>query len=590
MNRIYQGRVSSVQIPNPDKTARKAIPWLPLDPDAKRAGELGEAALWEHHQLFQDAVNYYVLALASLGISPESKLTKLRELLAKVWETADKRGQRRSGMGVSLQRTWQLKDIPTLSQAIEWFQAPLFSHGVEKLEMELAGESLLEDLGGEGSIKQNGQEYWPYFCQSGFKRGVTFPRSADQLSKEKASVQIPRILWHPRAEANVHRIYRALKQAHFCNLAAGADPLPDERNRMLFSEALKTLFEVGHINEFQKNEWTAIIEKKVPAVLSYAGGSINKDALKERFYGFLIFHYLSPTATGLAVLKRIFKKPETRQQLRRGKAPADREILETRLRSLGDDPIKLVRNRAHLVFRAFTALPIWKSTGSTAEFHERSAFGSELKLGDLYTVGWKEFDIAAFKEALKVYNQFQQNVDRRDAKLDDLATRLLVMDGRRAFEAYSSESELDQRLRSRLARIWAETEGKPKLQSNELGEDATLERFAGDPRIERLRQIVNADLAEEYRLTDGRMTPYGLRRRTMKGWSEVKRRWQKHAQAGTPFSEEKRVKLRTELDELRGGEKREQIGSHRLFEALLQDEAAWKIWREPDEKQMEAIA
>ena len=58
MNRIYQGRVSKVQVPAPAgqdevigrKKAKKdeKAAWIDL-PD-------GEALLWRHHELFQDAV------------------------------------------------------------------------------------------------------------------------------------------------------------------------------------------------------------------------------------------------------------------------------------------------------------------------------------------------------------------------------------------------------------------------------------------------------------------------------------------------------------------------------------------------------
>jgi hypothetical protein len=57
MNRIYQGRVTKVQVPAPAKAeamdCRKKekkgekTEWLDL-PD-------GETALWRHHELFQDA-------------------------------------------------------------------------------------------------------------------------------------------------------------------------------------------------------------------------------------------------------------------------------------------------------------------------------------------------------------------------------------------------------------------------------------------------------------------------------------------------------------------------------------------------------
>jgi len=59
MNRIYQGRVTKVQVPAPaieqqqdgQKKAQKAAEpkWVDL-PD-------GEAALWRHHELFQDGLN-----------------------------------------------------------------------------------------------------------------------------------------------------------------------------------------------------------------------------------------------------------------------------------------------------------------------------------------------------------------------------------------------------------------------------------------------------------------------------------------------------------------------------------------------------
>lgn len=40
MNRIYQGRVSSVEMLNPDNGGAKAQPWLFYHRDAKRAAEL----------------------------------------------------------------------------------------------------------------------------------------------------------------------------------------------------------------------------------------------------------------------------------------------------------------------------------------------------------------------------------------------------------------------------------------------------------------------------------------------------------------------------------------------------------------------
>jgi len=62
MNRIYQGRVSKV-----------------LDQNQ----ELDLHVLWQHHELFQDAVNYYLVCLLSLANNPTSDMGKLREQITK---------------------------------------------------------------------------------------------------------------------------------------------------------------------------------------------------------------------------------------------------------------------------------------------------------------------------------------------------------------------------------------------------------------------------------------------------------------------------------------------------------------------------
>ncbi len=54
MNRIYQGRVSTVEILQPGTSGRTAD-YVPLNAEAKVARAAGEKLLWEHHRLVQDA-------------------------------------------------------------------------------------------------------------------------------------------------------------------------------------------------------------------------------------------------------------------------------------------------------------------------------------------------------------------------------------------------------------------------------------------------------------------------------------------------------------------------------------------------------
>ncbi len=59
MNRIYHGRVNKVEILD-GKDEQGNSKWKPR--------ENWQEALWRHHELFQDAVNHYIVALAALAV------------------------------------------------------------------------------------------------------------------------------------------------------------------------------------------------------------------------------------------------------------------------------------------------------------------------------------------------------------------------------------------------------------------------------------------------------------------------------------------------------------------------------------------
>jgi hypothetical protein len=541
MNRIYQGKVTAVEIPDGKGG------WKKLD--------AGESSLWQHHQLFQDAVNYYIVALASLGASPESKLTRLRELLKPVWEGFDKKGQRRQGMRDSLQRAWQLEQPPTLDEAIAKFTKPLEEDSIPATTSEKAGEYLLLKLGGDASIRDNGPVFFPMFCSVDCESTFRLSSSALERSADEARLRV--------------ELHRNLNQDEIKHLAQSINlgsvvylqPNTEADNGAAVIKRLKDAAATfsDRISAEQLEEWLALLDAGF-SLPKRRGGNINV----KRVDACALFLAFPNTIT-----KELFQSTFPAPKLKSPKSEADtskdeNSVDESQFVVDGDDPIKLARGTRGFVFPGFTALRLWR--------------------GDGRKLAWKEFDIAAFKEALKVYNQFQQNVEKREDKLNNFATKLLVMDGEQAIEGYTADTDADKRLQGRLAKVWRESKGKPKAPTNDSGEELSLPHFTGDGRIDRLRQIINDDLAEEYRLTDGRRTPYGLRRRTMKGWSDVKRKWQQLVKTGEQFSEEMRQKLKAALDEMRGGEKREQIGSHKLFEALLADESTWSIWREPDAK------
>jgi hypothetical protein len=547
MNRIYQGRVSKVEIPNPGD---KEHPWQLL-PN-------GQDILCQHHQLFQDAVNYYIVALAALGSSPDSKLTRLRELLKPVWEGFDKKGQRRQGMRDSLQRAWQLDEAPNLTDAMERFTKPLAEDSIPASTAEKAAEYLLFKLGGDAAIQQGGREFLPMFCDVDCK--ATYKLSAGRRGRVDDERRLQQELHRDLSAEEIKALAGSISLGSVVNLQPGSQPDTGEAAIERLKATAKTFAE--ELSESQLADWMSSLDASF-SLPKRRGGNINGKRV-DACTLFLAF----PNATTKALFQSTFRAPKPEQKGDGNEDKAE-ETTETETSYIvdADDPIKLARGTRGFVFPGFTALPLWQ--------------------GDRRKLVWKEFDIAAFKEALKVYNQFQQNVEKREDKLNAFAAKLLIMDGEQAMEAYASEA--DKPLWGRLEKVWRDSKGKPKAPTNDSGEEVSLPRFTGDARVDRLRQIINDDLAEEYRLTDGRRTPYGLRRRTMKGWIEVKRKWQLIVKTGDKFSEAKRQQLKAALDETRGGEKREQIGSHKLFEALLADDAAWSIWREPDAKLQEQI-
>lgn len=222
MNRIYQGRDNKVQILKPAVTKPKSPEdWQELDSNPNEARRLGEELLWNHHQLFQDAVNYYIVALASLGSSPESKLTKLRGLLGKVWEGFDKKGQCRQGMRDSLQRAWQLAEPPALEEAIMRFQNPLIADKVPLTTAEKAGEYLLFKLGGEAAIQQGGRDFLPMFCD--VESMATFKLSASRRGRADDEARLQYELHRDLTDEETIALSRSITLGSVVNLQPNSD-------------------------------------------------------------------------------------------------------------------------------------------------------------------------------------------------------------------------------------------------------------------------------------------------------------------------------------------------------------------------------
>jgi hypothetical protein len=140
MNRIHQGRVTAVEIPDGKDEQGK-----PLDIDV----------LWRHHELFQDAVNYYLLALLSLARDPANPVTPIRKRMDdkasehQIWTSFRRRGQMRRGMRDSVAKyLCPGKTEPTLE---ECFAAVLDGNKESPNVLDLALQELLDECDGDGA-------------------------------------------------------------------------------------------------------------------------------------------------------------------------------------------------------------------------------------------------------------------------------------------------------------------------------------------------------------------------------------------------------------------------------------------------------
>jgi hypothetical protein len=132
-----------------------------------------ENALWQHHSLFQDAINYYIICLLALVSDPKCSLYSIRKKLEgadseyDVWMAFKRNGIKRSGMSESIVRTLGISDKKmTLSECMAAvLEGNLCAQNDQGREvLDLALQCLLSKVkGGKGSIQKGSKTYGPQF-------------------------------------------------------------------------------------------------------------------------------------------------------------------------------------------------------------------------------------------------------------------------------------------------------------------------------------------------------------------------------------------------------------------------------------------
>ena len=618
INRIYQGRVTKAEIPSqskaPDISGRKS---KQKNRHHWESCSDWENLLWRHHELFQDAVNYYLLAFASLATGEkrpsdqkDCPIHKLRKQMTEKWKVFNHKGGIRSGMGKSFESIFPSKQAKPLSFE-KCMEKVLQGNDTDPKNLHKALNSLLKHCSGAAKIQQGGREFFPAFCLKEYTGQGAYKEGNKHKEKDQKFEVFAKNLWNESISHN--KLAQNTNPEDVLNLS-GKKPYEGRSLQEKLKEALN-FFEERFSNDENKRQeiikMESLIEQRTKEGLkipSYRGGG---GKTGPRSKAFILFKYIEPNATTRDFLKKTIHEPidKNLEQKFNGKksrpvqadikfsdqseknklneiASYDREIAALSVN--GIDPIKFSRRGERgYVFPSFTAL----------------LRDDESRLG---TPLWKEFDIAAFKEALTAVNQIAQKTEDREKEkekkqksLDWMETRQWIKTNKEGDRRIKWQGDEDEEPEPPFIGQFEWNEAKTALEDKGCSENKS-----GDPRVKRLRELLERELAEEYFGEDdaaGKI-PYGLRRRTLRGFGEIQKKWRKileeqksrnkqrlgpgEANADTEKMLEK--KLKEALDAYQKKNKYS-IGSAPFFNELLKPEnrIIWKEFSESERKKYE---
>lgn len=477
LTRIYRGRITKIEATTTDRTY----------PTAFTGFDGLSNVLWQHHQLFQHAVNYHIVNIAALAdpdAPADDVLRQFRDRVCAEW----KGGPRKRGIVIGFDRSVApLLGLSPDSPPDAVFAKILEGNTASPAVRHLAGLLLLEKCQGDAGISQGGRTYLPPFCaaDSTFTPDFSPASQAAQAGKAELAARIHDTntteieLSDLANRMSLSWTVKIHPSACFTGTAA--------RNRLeqavtFFQERIAqksdsriTAWAEAHQGAAWLGELPARIAK-LPDTLTIPA---NRKAAQELTFATLLFqHFPSPSSAALLAL--FIKAPKKAKATASKKAAAAPEKPTIDFARFGDDPIVLSRGARGYVYRGFTALPVlFPDTDSDPSVPARMA--------------WKEFDIAAFKEALKAVNQFRLKTEERTARRKALAAKLDYQ----------------------LARI--DQPPKDDTETTADREPDATPRLGDDPRFLALKKLL-AELASK-RADDS--DEHGIHRRGLRGWRDL---------------------------------------------------------------------
>jgi hypothetical protein len=529
MQRIYQGRITAVYEQSPSGD------WRPVE--TGQAVHSTGGRLWRGHQLFQDAVNYYLTAFAALGheapnhpgCPPDERFParQFRVQAEQVWQDYRRVPERRPGLAASVNPHLGLPPDATFAQAAQVILGGLANPG---LAFRLALDALAEDAQGAAQVQQQGRAYFPLFCNPASQANP--PRGHAALVKKEGEGWIPGALWRANTRAEQEAVVARLTFEHFAKPNSSGKRLDAAETKKRLIQAVE--FHRASVSPETAAAWKATIDQLPDSTQIPAYGAVNKDALKQRFYAYLLVRFTGLDDTTFALLRAGYRDPGSKLP----KPNPQVSPTEQRLRQLGDDPVRVARGERGFVFRAFTALPTWGAA-------------------DPADIRWTELDIAAFKEALKVLNLFAQKTAERLDRLEACEAWLKAFAASNPTAGMASDADEEEPDQGPVGKL-------PARRC--LGADS---RWAGGAADSPWQTFFN-----QLQTAEGERR---LSRRALRGSEDIFAVWEEllGSSTGTPEAEiAERLKSAVHRRQAR---QRYEFGDPNLFLALA-DPAHWCFW------------
>jgi hypothetical protein len=477
MNRIYQGKVTAVEIPD-GKDERGQPNWKKIDD--------WQLVLWQHHQLFQDAVNYYTLCLANmaegagaeLARSGEQKRPRVtamlnwRKELRGQWKRASRKARHFDGPHATLIK--HLKNA-TAEMEFEDVEKRSLRNGASA-ELRLAALLNLLDLvgaaGEDADLTPKARSIMPPLFQAVLKGGDAVAANRQLATSQTYARRISEAK-EEQFDEIAHRLVLD------CFLKTPPDPTQAysgekaaKRLRNCFDATVKKFPALRAIRENFEHEIARLLASD-PAALQMPKG--NKPPS--------LFHVVS-------VFKHLPRR-ETWEAVVKSSASLLKREIHAEAKS---DPLFDVRIDGVPPFDYFSNLAFVSSGKPKAQGV------------------WFEFDLMAFVEALKSPHRYYQDTQKREAEAEKLHTEIRLMEGRGQM---------------------------PK------DDEEQVYGFEEDKRFDLIKKLVNSEelrveAEAEGDFTSGAPTEYGITERTLRGFDEVRQRWLALAESGEPNEEQLR--------------------------------------------------